>query len=260
MLQTNKERIYDDNPVYYVYYLVNPETKNPFYVGKGKGNRCKQHLTDKMEYSRNKRLTGHIKKLRERGIEPVIIKFKENLVEKDAYDLEEKKILEYGRIGFEKNGILMNLLIEARPPLLRGKDNGFYNRTHTEETKKIIGEKNKGRIRSEETKEKIRQTHLGIPKSEEHRNKIKIKAIGRSHSKETREKLRKHNLQEDVLKKNIESKQKEWIVIFPNGHEEEIINLSDFCKEYGLSRSKMYEVAAGRASHHKNYKCKKKNS
>lgn len=252
------ERIYDKNPVYYVYYLINPETNNPFYIGKGKGNRCKQHLTDKIEYSKNKRLTGHIKKLREKGIEPVIIKFKENLKEEDAYILEEKQILKYGRIGFEKNGILMNLLTEARPPILIGENNGFYGRTHTEETKKIIGDKNRGKKHTEEFKEKTRQRFLGIPKSEEHKRKIREKSIGRSPSEKTRKKLKEYNLQKDVLKKNIESKQKEWIVIFPDGHEEEIINLSDFCKEHGLNRSKMYEVAAGRAGHHKHYKCRKK--
>ena len=31
---------------YYVYLLVNPETKTPFYVGKGIGNRVFNHLKD----------------------------------------------------------------------------------------------------------------------------------------------------------------------------------------------------------------------
>lgn len=246
---------YDENPVYYVYHLVNPETGIPFYVGKGKGHRCKQHLTDKMEYAPNKRLTGHIMKLRARGFEPIIIKYAEGLTEKAAYELEESQILQYGRIGYEDGGILMNILLEGRPPVLYGEENGFYGRHHSEETKKIIGEKNRGPKHTSESKEKIRQRHLGVPKSEEHRRKIGDKSRGRSPSEETRQKLREHNLQPEVLKNNIESKQKEWIVITPGGEELEVVNLSGYCKEHGLDRCRMYDVAAGRANHHKEYKC-----
>jgi hypothetical protein len=152
----------------------------------------------------------------------------------------------------------MNILIEARPPIKFGKNNGFYGKTHSEETKKIIGEKNRGPKHTEESKEKIRQRHKGVPKSEEHRRKIGDKSRGCSPSQETREKLRIAALQEDALRKNIEAKQKEWIVITPEGEELEVVNLSDFCKERGLSRSKMYTVAAGKAAHHKHYKCRKK--
>ncbi len=65
----NSRKEYDDNPVYYVYSLGNPETNQPFYIGKGTRYRCYQHLKDTMETTHNKRLTGHIQKLRQRGIE-----------------------------------------------------------------------------------------------------------------------------------------------------------------------------------------------
>jgi len=258
MSQKFKDRVYDTNAVYYVYHLVNPVTKLPFYVGKGTRYRCYQHLKDTFEQARNKRLHGHIRKLREKGIEPVVFKIQENMPEKYAYDLEELEIRKYGRVGYEEGGILMNLLIEARPPIGFGEENSFYGRTHSEETKRIIGEKNRGPKHTEESKEKIRQRHKGVPKSEEHKRKIGDKSRGRSPSQETREKLRAAALQEDALRKNIEAKQKEWIVTTPEGEELEVVNLSDFCKERGLCRSKMYNVAAGKASHHKHYKCRKK--
>jgi hypothetical protein len=88
--------------------------------------------------------------------------------------------------------------------------------------------------------------------------KIGEKSKGRSPSQETREKLMQHNLKEDVLRHNIECKQKEYIVTTPDGEEIEVINLSDFCKDTNLDRCKMYSVASGDRKTHKGYKCRKK--
>ena len=35
-----------ENLGYYVYVYSDPDTKVPFYIGKGKGNRCFDHLND----------------------------------------------------------------------------------------------------------------------------------------------------------------------------------------------------------------------
>jgi hypothetical protein len=135
----------------------------------------------------------------------------------------------------------------------------FYGRHHTEETKKIISEKAKGRKHSEETKRKMSNSHKGVLKSEDTKRKMADKAKGRVTSDETKQKLREYNLREDILKKNIESKEQEWIVTTPDGVEEDVINLSDYCVEKELSRSKMYSVASGKRNHHKGFRCRKKN-
>jgi hypothetical protein len=57
------QKQYDNTSKYYVYYLKNPIKNKIFYVGKGTGNRCKQHLTDKKSYCFNKRLNGYIRNL-----------------------------------------------------------------------------------------------------------------------------------------------------------------------------------------------------
>lgn len=258
MFELVSDSDYSLDPVYYVYHLVNPTTGMPFYVGKGKNRRCYQHLSDTMKTTRNKRLTGHIIKLRTKGIEPVILKVQENMTEKYAYDLEELEIRKYGRIGYDEGGILFNFYLANKPAPKYGELNPFYGRTHSEETKKIMSEKHKGKTHSKEAREKISKTHKGVPKSEEHRRKIGDKSRGRRHTEESKAKLRAAALQEDALRKNIEAKQKEWIVITPEGEELEVVNLSDFCKERGLDRSKMYLVAAGERNHHKKYKCRKK--
>lgn len=53
-----------------------------------------------------------------------------------------------------------------------GKEHGMFGKHHTEETKKKISEKLKGRILTEEHKEKIRQSELGREISKEAREKI----------------------------------------------------------------------------------------
>lgn len=57
-----------DKLQYYVYLYINPTDGEIFYVGKGKGNRAFQHLTDETEHDKNKK----IKEIRKQGKEPII--------------------------------------------------------------------------------------------------------------------------------------------------------------------------------------------
>lgn len=101
---------------YYVYVYKDPETLCPFYIGKGKGRRCFNHLNWKSTF---KRVRDKIKSLNDKGLQPVIEIIKDNLSETDAYTLEESLITSYGRRGIEANGVLMNICLGARPPLNR---------------------------------------------------------------------------------------------------------------------------------------------
>ena len=57
-----------DELQYYVYIYSDPETKIPFYIGKGKGNRCFNHLFQTGESEKIKKL----QELKAEGKEPVI--------------------------------------------------------------------------------------------------------------------------------------------------------------------------------------------
>jgi group I intron endonuclease len=83
---------------------------------------------------------------------------------------------------------------------------------------------------SEKTKRKISQSSLGKKKSKEH-----IQNLKKSHS------------------------QQKWEVIFPNGKKEIILNLKEFCDDYNLHSSTMYEVAIGKRGRkqHKGFKVSK---
>jgi hypothetical protein len=93
--------------LYYVYLLKNPETQEPFYVGKGKNKRAYSHLNgiDKS----NKLKQKYIENLKEKGLTPIIEFYKSNISEKEAFDIEKKLIEKYGRIHNNK-GNLTNIL------------------------------------------------------------------------------------------------------------------------------------------------------
>lgn len=93
--------------LYYVYLLKNPETREPFYVGKGKNKRAYSHLNGVDKSNRLKQ--KYIEKLKERGLKPIIEFYKSNICEKEAFDIEKKLIKRYGRIS-KNNGFLTNIL------------------------------------------------------------------------------------------------------------------------------------------------------
>jgi len=53
---------------YYVYIYKDPSSDEIFYVGKGKGNRVFNHLSDKVDSEK----VSRINEIRERGLEPEI--------------------------------------------------------------------------------------------------------------------------------------------------------------------------------------------
>lgn len=189
--------------MYYVYQLVDPRNNQPFYIGKGKGNRAKTHLweiSDENQYKANK-----IAAIREDGLEPKIEYIAENIMDESlAYTIESTMIKKYGRKGYDENGILTNICIDNRPPNHKGKSykeiygdrwkeevekrrqiqldrGGFGPKKHTLETRQKIqkavqGENNPmfGRKQSSKTKELIaKKARLRVGKS----NKLSKKHI-----------------------------------------------------------------------------------
>lgn len=95
---------------YYVYVYLDPTkpgdylygdfyfTHEPFYVGKGRKNRHRIHLL-KVKRGNYKNLPKYhtIKRIIDLGIEPIIIKYSENMNENDSFFLEKDMIQTIGR-------------------------------------------------------------------------------------------------------------------------------------------------------------------
>jgi hypothetical protein len=143
---------------FYIYaYLRDDGT--PYYIGKGKGVRAwKQHSV--------KGKGAHTPKDYSR-----IFICETNLTEVGAFALERRYIRWYGRKDL-KTGILVNLTDG-------GEGTNNTQRNVTEETKRKIGQANKGRIQSAETKLKRSQSLAGRKPSEESNAKRRAKAVGR---------------------------------------------------------------------------------
>jgi hypothetical protein len=73
---------------YYVYLYVDPRDGQPFYIGKGKGNRLFAHLNDAIETEKVKR----IEELCKLGLQPTIEILKYGLTEREAFLVESSAI------------------------------------------------------------------------------------------------------------------------------------------------------------------------
>jgi len=158
---------------YYTYAYLR-EDKTPYYIGKGKGNRVYWRSKKDIKPPKNKSR---------------IIFLKQSLTEQEAFKHEIYMISVFGRIDLG-TGILYNRT--------DGGDGGpEFN--HTEETKKIISKKAKGRKHTEETKRKMSEIRKG-----------RVSCMkGKFHSEETKRKMseigksKKHKPHTEEAKKKI---------------------------------------------------------
>lgn len=105
---------------FYVYELIDPRTKLPFYVGRGRGARVKEY------YKEDPRVTVHTKVVMEdiklSGDVPTVKIVSKDLSENESLKLESDLIKKYGRITKDPGGILTNKFAKDKPKSKNNKD------------------------------------------------------------------------------------------------------------------------------------------
>lgn len=161
---------------YYVYQYLT-EDNTPYYIGKGKDNRINR---------------GH--KVVLPPVERRVI-IKDNLTNDEAKEYEKELITKYGRKV--DGGILDNIKINQWACHAGWK--------HSEETKRIISEKNKGKKRTPEQRKNYKGTV-----TKEHKEKVRQANLGRKDSFERREKIRQANLGKKLSPETIAKRQSSY--------------------------------------------------
>lgn len=109
---------------FFVYELIDPRNKLPFYIGKGSGLRVRSHYRPDIS-TLNTSTRIRIAEIQSEGLifEHKIVRH--DLTEDDALNLETSLIAKYGRVGLEVNGILTNKKLKG--PLVDIKRTVFYS-------------------------------------------------------------------------------------------------------------------------------------
>jgi hypothetical protein len=186
--------------MFYVYGYLN-EDKEIYYVGKGKGRRYNHphHYGVKVPFD-----------------EDNIIFFQKNLTEQQSINLEKNLIKFYGRKNIDMGGCLINRT--------KGGNGGFSGKMK-EETKRKIGDSQRGKIVSDEIRKKISNTLKG-----KRHNSERIKNIRKGMGCGT------------------------YKFLSPKGISVEVDNMTKFCYDENLQQSCMSEVWNNKRKSHKGWR------
>lgn len=149
------------------------------------------------------------------------------------------------------------LLIEShgtRSPYGYNLSSGGECWTHSEESKKKMSESRTGRVMSAESKLKKSEALKGRPRPQHVIDAVKAANTGRKWTTEQKAAASKAR---KGVSKTAPTRILSWIVTSPDGVIYDVLGLKPFCEKHGLVFTLMRKVAAGKAEHHKGWKCQR---
>ena len=162
--ENNENKKYDESRIYYVYEHIRLDKMEPFYIGKGKGERA----YDLYRNDHHDAITD------EYGHAVVIIA--DHLTEEEAYWLERDTIEDYVfNVGYGIDIKGHDDYDHALPHLTNmdwGGIGGKGGVQHSEEHNRKISESRKGKKKSDEEKRKMSESRKGKKKSDETKRKM----------------------------------------------------------------------------------------
>ena len=110
-----------------------------------------------------------------------------------------------------------------------GKNHPFYGKKHSEETKQKMSQLRKERILCGS------QEGHRIPHTDVSKKKMSLSSKGFKHTENTKRKISQS--QNEILKRGLKKIGKVFLIEYIDGHNEEIRNLSNFCKKNNFKES-----------------------
>lgn len=171
--------------------------------------------------------------------------------------------------NIEYMGVIEGKTLVETESSCAGEKNGFYGKTHTEETKDIISEKIKFLCENNSTFANSRK-NFGSKNGMYQSNRFAElnPMYGKTHSKQTKQKISEaakeryknnphprlgNKLSEEQKSKIAEKNSKEYELISPAGNLVKIKNLEKFARENNLSVNCLRHVLSGRNKSHKGW-------
>lgn len=208
----------------------------PLYVGKGKDNRCFEHLQNLSRIS-NPIFRDKLNLLKKSfNMKDYIVQFNFTNDEDESYIKETNLIKEIGsnHITEIKNGPLVNICLDNRPPSLKGKT---YKEIYGDKYEEEIEKRRKIQLKRGGYFKGKRHTQESIDKISIGMSGEKNPMYGKQHNSETIELISKKSI-ERYLSGIKNPNSKKYIIISPDGIETEIFGeVKNFCLENNLSYS-----------------------
>jgi hypothetical protein len=240
--------------VYYTYVYLHPETKVPFYVGKGTNGRCNAHINaaHKVRIGSTESLcVVECRRLLNQNLMPIIEIVLQNVTETEAFQEEIKLINLYGR-RCDETGSLVNLTFGGDGASgFKQSEEHIQKRVYKQLGKKRT-EEQKQRMKlianSPESRKRISDLFRGKPKTLEHRAKLSKTQKGKSITEELRRKISegciRNGVRPPIIKSDQHNRAKGGIILMPDGNELHFTCLASFCQERGLNVSSVRNTLA----------------